>query len=625
MRRRSPVARLDGARAAKPFLAKEQHEREPPWNLGTNDKPGQARWRLGPQSPDEQEGLVAMDLPPRVDQLNQWLASLPSFRRDIRARPVWGKLPPRDQRTPGKGRILATMAMSTRGVALSVATALLPSLLGGQGPKAPRAVREEVRRYRQAHDREILREFMDLLAVPNVAADPPGLKRNADKIASMLERRGFAARVLPVEGGPPAVYGELKAAGARRTLAVYAHYDGQPVDPAQWVGKPFDPILRDKPLEEDGREVDLSGSPPKGEFRLYARSASDDKAPIAGLLAALDALKANKIPLSVNLKVFFEGEEEEGSPHLEATLKRYADLLHADVWALCDGPIHPSRRMQLFYGARGVTGVEATLYGPSHALHSGHYGNWAPNPAILLAHLLAGLRDTEGRIQIPGFYDDVRPVSPSERRALADIPDVDQALRAAFGLGRVEGGGAALAERILLPALNVRGIQSGHVEELATNSIPSEAKASIDFRLVPDQKPARVRELLESHLRREGFFIVSNTPDLATRLQHERIVRLQWGPGYPAARASMDLPVVRAFTTVVEGALDEPLVKMPTLGGSVPMYLFDTVLHTPVVGLPVVNHDNNQHAANENVRLQNLWDAIEVYAGLFSGLGSRLD
>jgi Acetylornithine deacetylase/Succinyl-diaminopimelate desuccinylase and related deacylases len=150
------------------------------------------------------------------------------------------------------------------------------------------------------------------------------------------------------------------------------------------------------------------------------------------------------------------------------------------------------------------------------------------------------------------------------------------------------------------------------VGEMAQNAIPTEATASIDFRLVPDQTPERVRQRVEDHIRRQGFFIVSHTPSMEERRRHPKIVRLAWGPGYPPARTSMDLPIARALVRLIEEAVGTPIVKMPSLGGSIPMYLFQEVLGAPVIGVPIVNHDNNQHGANENLRIQNLWDGIEI-------------
>jgi len=223
---------------------------------------------------------------------------------------------------------------------------------------------------------------------------------------------------------------------------------------------------------------------------------------------------------------------------------------------------------------------------------------------------------------VPGFYDDVREATPAERQALAETPDVDRELMQALGLGATEGG--PLADRILLPALNVRGLASGAVGPSASNAIPSDATASLDFRLVPDQTPEKVRERVESHLTAQGFFVVHETPDAATRRAHPRIVKLAWGPGYPGARTAMDLPVSRAVARAVEEAVGGTVIRLPTLGGSVPMRLFQDATGSPIVGLPIVNHDNNQHAANENLRLQNLWDGIGIYAMIMARLGPLL-
>ncbi|RPH55177.1 M20/M25/M40 family metallo-hydrolase [bacterium] len=486
------------------------------------------------------------------------------------------------------------------------------------------AVRDQVRAYRAAHEKEIVAELTGLLALPNVATNLEDIHRNAEHLTGMLRRRGFETRLLSAgEGTPPSLYGELKTPGAKRTVVFYAHFDGQPVHQQGWVSDPWKPVVRTGPLREGVGEVDpatVSG-PLDPEWRLYARSASDDKSPIVALLTALDALKAAGVKPAVNLKLFLEGEEEQGSPHLSEILRRHKDLLAADVWLLCDGPVHQTRRMQVYFGARGVSGLELTVYGPLRPLHSGHYGNWAPNPAVALAHLVAGLRDAEGRILISGYYDDVRPSGEAEKKALAGLPDVESGLRQELGLGRTEGGGRRLLDSVMDPALNVRGIRSAEVGDAAANAIPTQAQVSIDFRLVPDQMPEKVRQRVEDHLRSQGWHLVTAEPDRETRLAHPKIARLEWSLDYPAARTAMDLPVSRAVLAAVEAAAGSPIVQVPMLGGSVPMSLFTRALDdVPVIGVPIVNHDNNQHGINENLRLQNLWDGIEVYAGLVAGL-----
>jgi acetylornithine deacetylase/succinyl-diaminopimelate desuccinylase-like protein len=378
-------------------------------------------------------------------------------------------------------------------------------------------------------------------------------------------------------------------------------------------------------VENGGKAIPLSTlqAPVNPEWRLYARSAGDDKLPIEAIVRALDAMKSAGIPLSVNLKFLFEGEEEAGSEHLPDAVHRYADLFAADALLLCDGPVNQSRRMQLFFGARGEIGMEMTLFGPLLALHDGHYGNWAPNPAALLSHLLGSMRDNDAHVSVPGFYDDVRPLTPSEREAIQQIPDVGPQLRQELGLAWSEGGDEPIVMRITQPAMNVRGIEAGHVGGKAQNAIPTEARASVDFRLVPDQDPEKVQKAIESYISQQGFYIVANDPDMQMRMVHPRIMKLVWSASAygRAARTSMDDPAARAVIASVEHTVGSPIIKMPMLGGTLPMALFLEVLKTPVVGVPLANHDNNQHAANENVRLQNLWDGIEIFAGIFSDMG----
>jgi acetylornithine deacetylase/succinyl-diaminopimelate desuccinylase-like protein len=489
---------------------------------------------------------------------------------------------------------------------------------------APEALRAALRGYRVAHDMEIVRELSGFVAIPNLAGDKGNIRRNAEHLLGMMTARGINARLLESpSGGPPAVYGELPAPGATKTVVFYAHYDGQPVDTTQWITPPWQPVLRDKAADVGGQIIPIptrAGSV-QGEWRMYGRSASDDKAPALAMLVALDALKSAGVPRSVNLKFFFEGEEEAGSGHLHELLEKNHDLLRADAWLFGDGPVHQSRRQQIVFGVRGVTGVELTAYGPSHGLHSGHYGNWAPNPITLLASLIATMRDDDGRILIKNFYADVSPITAAERRAIAEIPAIDSAMRVEVQLGATEAKNAALVERIMQPALNLRGIRGGAVGATASNTIPTEAVASIDFRLVPRQTPQHIRELVEAHVRAQGFFIVDHVPTTAERMAHGRILKMTWESGYPATRVSMDSPLSRGVIRATQDALGAPIVALPTLGGSLPMYEFESVLHTPLIVLPIVNHDNNQHAANENLRMQNLFDGIDVYAGVVARLG----
>jgi acetylornithine deacetylase/succinyl-diaminopimelate desuccinylase-like protein len=523
-----------------------------------------------------------------------------------------------------RSHVVSSLAVALALVALAALARAAPAAPPSGETRAAAAARD-ARAWRQSHERAILAEFVRFLALPNVASDRAGIAANVDTLRALLGRRGLAVRVLRQGDAPPVVVGDLAGPPGARTVAFYAHYDGQPTDTLSWRGLPWTPVLRsatgaDLPLPSGTEPPPGGGSVPiDPESRLYARSAGDDKAAIVAMLTALDALRAAGTKPAFHLRLVLEGEEEAGSPHLEKYMAAEPTLLRPDAWLICDGPVHQSGSPLLGFGARGTASVDLTVYGPVKGLHDGHYGNWVPNPVSLLAHLLASMRDDEGKVTIPGFLEEVTPPTDAERAAIKAIPDVEPSLRAEFEIGDTEGGGASLNETLLEPAINFRGVKAGNVGDRATNTIPTEARASIDFRLVPAQTPASVRAHFEEHLSSLGWTIVTNPPDSAARVTHEKIVRLEWGAGYPAARTPLDAPFSVEVTRLVTAAGREP-VRTPTLGGSVPMYLFREPKQTPAIILPIANHDDNQHAPNENLRLQNLWDGIETFAALFAGL-----
>ncbi len=488
------------------------------------------------------------------------------------------------------------------------------------------------RAWRAAHGPEIVRDYADLLALPNVARDTENIRKNAEVIRDLLAARGVEAELWTLADAPdapPIVYGRLPAdapqttgeGAPRRTLGIYVHYDGQPVDPARWTAtEPWDPKLYTRAVEDGGEPIPLpaDGEAIDPEWRLYARGASDDKAPIPALLAALDALEAAGVPRTSDLVFFFEGEEEAGSTHLEEYMRAHRDELRVDAWLICDGPVHQSRRPQLVFGVRGYTGFDLTVYGASRYLHSGHYGNWSPNPAMRLAHLLTSMRTEDGEVLIDGFDQATVAPGEAERRAIAALPDYDDELRRELGLAETEAGNAPLAERILLPSFNVRGMESAAVGAEVRNVIPTTATAAIDIRLAKGNDPEVMLDLVEAHVREQGYHVVREDPDEATRLAHPKIARIDRRPGYPAARTALDDPMALEIIAAAKRAAGDDLVLMPTLGGSLPLYLFVDVLQAPLVVVPIANHDNNQHAPDENLRLANLWYGIDLMAALLT-------
>jgi acetylornithine deacetylase/succinyl-diaminopimelate desuccinylase-like protein len=486
----------------------------------------------------------------------------------------------------------------------------------------PARVAAAVRSWRLAHEHAIMKELVAWLSIPNVANDKANIGRNAVLLVSMLHRRGFQTHVLPIPGRGPVVIGSLKVPGATRTVIFYAHYDGQPVNPANWHGtKPFVPALRSNTIDAGGRLIPFPppGTPYQDNWRLYARSSGDDKSPIIALLAAIDAMRAKKIPLAVNVKLVSEGEEEAGSPHLEQTLMPHRDLLHGDLLISADGPVDQSGRPLLYFGNRGVMSVGITVYGPLHPLHSGHYGNWAPNPAMHLSQLLASMEDKNGHVLIAHFYDGRVPPDSAEIKAIAEAPDNDARLKKDFGLAATDGNGRKLLDLLTEPSLNIDGLRSGWTGAQSKTIIPDSATASLDLRLVKNITPDMQFARLVAHIRKQGYYVIDRAPTMAERLRYPLIARVTREKGYPAAGTPMNLPVSQALVRVVDESAGERAVVLPILGGSGPMYIFEN-LGLPVVGVPIVNFDDNQHSPDENLRLGHFWRGMEIYAGIISSL-----
>ena len=481
-------------------------------------------------------------------------------------------------------------------------------------------VTQQVSDWRQAHEQQIVDQYAGLLAIPNVAADTANIRRNADHIRHMLEEAGMRVELLELDGGNPVVFAERQAPGATRTIMMYIHYDGQPVNPDNWASDPWTPVMRTDMVENGGKQVPMK-VPFDANWRIFARSAGDDKAPVMALTAALQALAAAGIEPTVNLKVFMEAEEEAGSPTLRRMIEAHKDKLAADMWLFCDGPAHQSRRWQVVYGVRGAYGFDLTVYGPNRPLHSGHYGNWAPNPIMLLTELIGSMRAPNGDILVDGYYEQVTPLSQAELDAIAASPKMDQVLMTQLGVAAPETEDR-LDIAITRPAMNLRGIRGGDVGEKARNVIQPSAEASIGLRLVPSQTPEYLREVIEKHITAQGYFIVHQEPTAEQRLQHARLARLDWDSsgGYPAYRAAFDEPLALEISALLNELSDNTLIQTPTMGGSLPLYIVEDVLKTPILILPIANHDNNQHGANENLRLQNLWDGIEIFAAVLTGL-----
>ncbi len=507
--------------------------------------------------------------------------------------------------------------MPTRGlpslVALGLVTVLAAAASLAGAPQGPDT------RLPPAAQRAALRELVSLVSIPNVATDAADIRKNAEYLRDAFARRGFAMQIIETRHSPILI-GERRGAGRTgRTLTFYCHYDGQPVIASEWPDSgPFQPILRDRPLEAGGKVVALpADGAVNPDWRLYARSSSDDKGPIAALLAALDLASASGRPIASTLRLVLEGDEEAGSPVLEEALKPRAADVKSDLVIMMDGPQHLSGRPTFFFGARGILSAELVVFGARRDLHSGNYGNWAPNPALELARLLASMKDGQGRVTIDGFYDDVVPLNAEEKQAIADIPPVEEEQMKALGFARPEVPGSRIEERHNLPTLNVSGLGSGTVTGQGRTIIPATATARLDLRMVNAIDPARQFARLRAHVEKQGYHLVAGEqPTDQERAQFPRLARLTQFEGYPAGRTPIDDPTAQAVIAAVAAGVGRPAIRYPTLGGSAPFYIFSARLGLPTIGMPVVNYDNNQHGPNENIRLGTYFEAVQAIGAM---------
>ncbi len=470
-----------------------------------------------------------------------------------------------------------------------------------------------VREWRAAHERQIVAELMQLVSLPNIASNKADIIKNADVLTGMFEKRGFTVARVQTPGSPVLV-ARRDSADATGTLTFYMHYDGQPTEAKDWtIGQPFAPVAMLGQARFDLASTSAALSP---DLRIYGRAVADDKGPIVAFLAAMDGLLETRAALPWSLRVVLDGEEEAGSPNFTAAMTANAPAVRADLAVIVDSPRHPSGLPTVFYGSRGVTGAEITIYGATGDLHSGNYGNFVPDPAMALTKLIASMKDDAGNVAIKGFYDGVVPLTATERRAIDEIPNVDQKLLEQFGLARAEHPDSRIELQHNRPTLTVAGLQSGTVGANARNAVSGSATGRVEMRLVNGLNEKTQFDRLVAHIRDQGYFIVNGPPDAATRRAQPKIARVtQTEKGFPIGKGKMEDPRTVMAANAIR-ALDQRLVQMPTIGGSLPFSTFNEALKLPTIGLAVVNFDNNQHAINENLRVGHLWEAIDIFAAL---------
>lgn len=477
-----------------------------------------------------------------------------------------------------------------------------------------------VRDWREDSELAIIQTYFELLRLPNIARNDGDVSANARMLEALFEAEGLdvqlSSELYPHHARAPLVIGRYAADNPRGTLLLYIHYDGQPVNTELWtVCPPFDPCVAD-----EGGPITLTPNTELDpQWRIYGRSASDDKAPIMSLLQALRALRATGSEPRWNLFVMLDGQEESGSTNFREYLRDHGDAIEADLAIALDGPRHPSTLPTMYYGVRGGASLTLQVHTAQQDLHSGNYGNWAPDPSIAMAKLLATMKADDGRVTIAGFYDQVLPLTDVELAALAAIPDIEDNLASTFAIAAPEQSGTRLETKLNWPTLNVLAMDSGGgFSAPSRTAIPGFAQARLAMRLVRGIDPQRQIQLLLNHIREQGYYLVENRePTIEERQQYAKLASVSYGGGRPATRVSMEMPLARSVANALTLDGVQP-VQLPTLGGSLPFGDFSEGLGIPTVGVALVNHDNNQHGPDENLRLLNLWQGIEIVSRLMT-------
>ena len=451
----------------------------------------------------------------------------------------------------------------------------------------------------------------DIVSMPNDAFYPEQIEVNLAWCESEFNKRGYSTEKLET-GGIPLLLVEKKQSEASKTVLFYFHVDGQAVDRSKWTQPdPYIPVLKAQTKEGDWEIIPMEKlhNEYDADWRIFARSSSDDKGPIAMFLTAWDALADAGFSPNYNVKIILDFEEEQGSPLLPDAVISYKEKLAADMMLIMDGPRHTSNEPTLSFGARGIADLTLTTFGPKLPQHSGHYGNYAPNPALLLSQLLASMKDENGRVKIPGYYDGI-VLSEEEKAILSKVPDDEKAIQKKLGIARTDQVGQTYQESIQYPSLNIRGLESAWVGSEARTVVPATAIAEIDVRLVPESDPERLFALITKHIEDQGFHIVTKDPSDEERMKYPKIVKMVYSTSYQAFRTPMDSESGKWLRSSMKRAFGKDPVQIRISGGSIPISPFVDALGIPAVILPTVNSGNNQHSPNENLRLGNYKEGI---------------
>ena len=470
---------------------------------------------------------------------------------------------------------------------------------------------------------ESIESFREFLSIKNDANYKNEMKPLIEWGINNFKKYGFEVERLETPELPLLLASKVISEDLN-TLLIYLQFDGQPVDNSKWDQEnPYKAVLKEK-IDNEYRIIDWSrldnitfDDIKKEDLRIFARSASDAKGPVMMIINALEIMKRNNIELKYNLKVIMDFEEEISSPNLADAVKKYSSKLKSDALLIFDGPKHPSNLPTLTFGARGISDITLITYGPIVPQHSGHFGNYAPNPVFRMSEILSSMKDSNGRVTIPGFYDGIE-LDKKTLKILAEVPDDEEKMMNDMQFKKPDNVGKNYQESIQYPSINVRGIESGWVREEVRTIVPSECIAEIDVRLVLESDPIRLHNLIKSHIQELGYYVIDRRPTKDERLKHNKIVTFVSSFDYDAFRTDIESEIGKWLVKSLKKTFGIEPVKKRTSGGSVPISPFVNTLGIPAVTVPTVNQDNNQHSPNENIKIENYITGIETYLGILT-------
>lgn len=470
----------------------------------------------------------------------------------------------------------------------------------------------------KSHVRQAINDIRAFVKIPNDALEHADINLNLTWLTKAFNARGFNSSILPTEG-ESLFFASLPMEDSKPTILFYMHFDGQSVDPPKWDQlNPYDVVLKspdgdgwkNESFEDLNQDINY-------DWRLFGRSTSDDKGPIVMFLSAIDLLRENGLEIPYNIKIILDSEEEKSSKPLPKAVKEYRELLNADFLVINDGPVHVSEKPTIVYGCRGITTLSLTTYGPMKPQHSGHYGNYAPNPGFQLAEVLATMKDADGKVVIDGYYDGIT-LDENAMSVLKSVPDDVATINSNLAIKTPEKVGSFYQEALQYPSLNIRGLGSGWIGEKARTIVPATATAEIDLRLVPESDGTRLKSLVKKHIQKQGFHIMDTIPSRKERMTYDKIMTIKEGSVTDAFRTDLNNPYGEFLVNTLKTRLGDDVVQIRIMGGTVPISPFINELKIPAFIVPMVNPDNNQHSPNENLKIGQIAYGIKVFYGILS-------